>query len=105
MWVTNFDTSKTLQIKETLEISTFFIASEIANYQLLNKLEVLSNMDLLTNVQNRNSMNNRISQFLNGEVTYKSLAVVFADLNGLKPVNDIQGHDAGDNLLKKHLAF
>ncbi|SHK37566.1 sensor domain-containing diguanylate cyclase [Fibrobacter sp. UWB12] len=101
IWVTNFDTSRTLQIKEILETSTFFIASEIANYQLLNKLEILSNMDLLTNVQNRNSMNNRISQFVNGEITYKSLAVIFADLNGLKPVNDIQGHDAGDQLLKK----
>ena len=100
-WVTNFDTSKTLQIKEILETSTFFIASEIANYQLVNKLEELSNTDLLTGLLNRNSMNNRISQFVNGEITYKSLAVIFADLNGLKPVNDIQGHDAGDQLLKK----
>jgi diguanylate cyclase (GGDEF)-like protein len=100
-WVTNFDTSKTLQTKEILETSTFFIASEIANYQLVNKLEELSNLDLLTGLLNRNSMNNRISQFLNKEVSYKSLAVVFADLNGLKPVNDNQGHDAGDNLLKK----
>jgi diguanylate cyclase (GGDEF)-like protein len=100
-WVTNFDTSKTLQIKEILETSTFFIASEIANYQLVNKLEELSNSDLLTGLLNRNSMNNRISQFVNGEITYKSLAVIFADLNGLKPVNDIQGHDAGDQLLKK----
>ena len=26
--------------------------------------------------------------------------MVFADVNGLKPVNDNEGHDAGDNLLK-----
>ena len=90
-----------MYIRETLELSAFFVASEIANYQLLNKLEVLSNQDLLTGLLNRNSMNNRISQFVNGEVSTKSLAVVFADLNGLKPVNDNQGHDAGDNLLQR----
>ena len=101
IWVTNFDTSKVIHIRESLELSTFFIASEIANYQLLGQLEQLSNMDLLTGVMNRNSMNNRVSQFINGEVQHKSLAVVFADLNGLKPVNDNQGHDAGDNLLKE----
>jgi len=101
IWVTNFDTSNTVNIRETLELSAFFVASEIANYQLLNRLEILSNQDLLTGLLNRNSMNNRISQFVNGEVSHKSLAVVFADLNGLKPVNDNQGHDAGDNLLKE----
>ena len=100
IWVTNFDTSKTIHIRETLELSSFFIASEIANYQLLGRLEQLSNMDLLTGVMNRNSMNNRVSQFISGSVPHKSLAVVFADLNGLKPVNDNEGHDAGDNLLK-----
>ena len=99
-WATNFDTSNTLYIRETLELSAFFVASEIANYQLLNKLELLSSMDLLTCVMNRNSMNNRVTQFLNGEVQYKSLGIIFADLNGLKPVNDNKGHDAGDKLLK-----
>lgn len=101
IWVTNFDTSNTVYIRETLELSAFFVASEIANYQLVNKLEILSNQDLLTGLLNRNSMNNRISQFVNGEISPKTLAVVFADLNGLKPVNDNQGHDAGDNLLQR----
>ena len=101
IWVTNFDTSNTLYIRETLELSAFFVASEIANYQLLSKLELLSHIDLLTGVMNRNSMNNRVTQFLNGEVPHKSLGVIFADLNGLKPVNDKQGHDAGDKLLKE----
>ena len=101
IWVTNFDTSKVLRIKETLELVTFFIASEVASYKLVQRLEVLSNVDLLTGVRNRNAMNNRVLQFVNGEIRYKTLSIVFADLNGLKPVNDIEGHNAGDELLRK----
>ena len=100
IWVTNFDTSKVLRIKETLELVTFFIASEVASYLLLQQLEVLSNVDLLTGVKNRNAMNNAVQQLVGGKVRYKTVSVVFADLNGLKPVNDIEGHDAGDSLLK-----
>ena len=99
IWVTNFDTSKTLRIKETLELVTFFIASEVASYLLVKRLETLSNEDLLTGVRNRNAMNNRVLQFVKKEVRYKSVSVVFADLNGLKPVNDNEGHNAGDALL------
>ncbi len=100
IWVTNFDTSKVLRIKETLELVTFFIASEVASYKLVQRLRFLSNEDLLTGVNNRNAMNNRVLQFVSGEVNYRTISVVFADLNGLKPINDNEGHNAGDALLK-----
>ena len=100
IWVTNFDTSKVLRIKETLELVTFFIASEVASYKLVQRLRFLSNEDLLTGVNNRNAMNNRVLQFVSGEVNYRSISIVFADLNGLKPINDNEGHNAGDALLK-----
>lgn len=101
IWVTNFDTSKVLRIKQTMELVTFFIASEVASYLLVQQLETLSNVDLLTGVSNRNAMNNMVLRFVGGEVHYKTLSVVFADLNGLKPVNDNEGHNAGDALLKR----
>lgn len=41
MWALNFNEESTVKIKETLELTTFFIASEIANYQLLQRLERL----------------------------------------------------------------
>ena len=100
IWVTNFDTSKVLRIKETLELVTFFIASEVASYKLVQRLRFLSNEDLLTGVNNRNAMNNRVLQFVSGEVHYRTVSVIFADLNGLKPINDNEGHNAGDALLK-----
>lgn len=101
IWATNFDTKDTDHIKETLELTTFFIASEIVNYQLLQKLEMLSSTDLLTGVKNRNAMNNRVLKIVSGRERMPSTyGIVFADLNGLKTINDDDGHNAGDTLLK-----
>lgn len=101
IWATNFEIKNTLRIKETLELTTFFLASEISNYQLLNRLQRLSTVDVLTGVFNRNAMNNRVDIFYTAAGSdIKPVGVVFADLNGLKRMNDKEGHQAGDLLLK-----
>ena len=101
IWVTEFDVENALMIRETLELTTYFVSYAIANYQLLNSLEIMSTMDLLTGVKNRNAMNNRVSALIDGSEPYPDrLYVVFADLNGLKEENDTNGHLAGDLLLK-----
>lgn len=106
IFITNFDTSRVLRIKETLDLASFIISSEIASYLMVKKLEVMSNVDLLTGAYNRNSMNNRIMPWISGqEPTPQKYGIVFADLNGLKPVNDRRGHDAGDQLLKDATAI
>lgn len=106
MWAINFNVDNTVKIKETLELTTFFIASEIANFQLLQRLEVLSSVDMLTGVKNRNIMNNIVDSIIAGRITPAApYAVVFADLNGLKRINDEQGHSAGDQLLKTAAAI
>ena len=99
MWVLNFNVADVLKIKETLEVTTFFLASEIASYQLLNKLEIMSTVDSLTGVKNRNVMNNRVDEIVAGHEPVP-VAVLFADLNGLKRVNDDHGHGAGDKMLQ-----
>ena len=101
LWSINFNIENTVKIKETLELTTFFIASEIANYQLFQRLEVLSSMDMLTGVKNRNSMNAAIGDILTGKTQIKSpCTVIMVDLNGLKRVNDEKGHAVGDQLLR-----
>ncbi len=101
IWATNFNTENTDLIKDTLELATFFIASELANIQLLKRLEEMSENDLLTEVKNRNAMNNWVSAFIEGRTfPPKSIGIIFMDLNGLKTVNDNEGHQAGDRLLK-----
>ncbi|MBR4781887.1 MAG: GGDEF domain-containing protein [Lachnospiraceae bacterium] len=106
IWASNFDVNNTVKIKEILEITTFFIASEIANYQMLKKLERLGTIDILTGSLNRNAMNNRISRFdEEKDDAIKSIGVAFVDLNGLKMINDRDGHFAGDRSLKKSYAL
>ena len=51
-------------------------------------------------------MNDRVDNLVAGEAKLpETMGVAFADLNGLKTVNDDQGHDAGDTLLKRAAAL
>ena len=54
--------------------------------------------DALTGLPNRLAYEGRLKELAAGEGT---LAVVFADLNGLKVTNDSLGHEAGDRLLMR----
>ena len=91
-WAINFDVENTVKIKETLELTTFFFAAEIANLKLLQKL---------TGVKNRNKMNAMVDDIVAGNIKLQQpYAVIFADLNGLKSINDINGHSEGDRIIR-----
>lgn len=100
MWALNYDESRAVRIKETLEVTTFIVGSELGNHLLLDRLRFLSSKDMLTGVMNRNEMNNYVDILCRGAGDDISVGVVFADLNGLKAVNDLEGHSAGDRMLK-----
>ena len=101
LWATNFNDADTLNIKATLEVSTFILATEIYNHLMFQEMKRLSDVDLLTGLLNRNAMNNRILELTCGEKTLqKPYGIVFVDLNGLKKVNDQSGHVAGDQFLR-----
>ena len=101
IFAVNFLAEDTQHIKDTLELTTYFIASEIANNRFIDQLKALNRTDLLTGVMNRNAMNTRLAA-LSGEPeeSLSRMGIVFADMNGLKQVNDHQGHMAGDLLLR-----
>lgn len=101
IWAVNFDHIQAPKIKEALELTAFILGSEIGSNLLLDRLKVLSSKDMLTGVLNRNEMNNYVDRLCEEtDKRNKSIGVVFADLNGLKTVNDEFGHNAGDILLK-----
>ena len=100
LYITNFDISHLVRIKETVELISFFLSSEVANHLFLQRLEYLSNVDMLTGVFNRNCMNVNVDELaLKLEFNPKPFNVAFCDLNGLKTINDNGGHDQGDKLL------
>lgn len=100
MWAINYDKERSVKIKETLEVTTFILGSELGNYLLLDRLRLIGSKDMLTGVMNRNEMNNHVDELSHGISENTSVGVIFADLNGLKTVNDAEGHNAGDLLLK-----
>ncbi len=97
IWATNFDAKNAPKIKEALELTTVILGAQIANYLLMNRLKLLSSRDMLTGALNRNEMNHDVERLLS--IAGKPVGVVFADLNGLKRINDLEGHEAGDRLL------
>ena len=104
IWALNFDEARAIKIKDTLEITTFILGSELGNYLLLDRLRLMGSKDMLTGVMNRNEMNNYVDELSHGRSDGTTVGVIFADLNGLKNVNDLEGHNAGDMLLKNAAA-
>lgn len=98
LYVANFDTTKVVEVKEMTELMGFFLTSEIMNYQLLHKLDYISKRDALTGISNRRAMIERM-RAITSSGSRTPYGVINIDLNGLKTVNDLEGHEAGDRLL------
>jgi diguanylate cyclase (GGDEF)-like protein len=70
--------------------------------EALAKLRDLSLCDPLTGIHNRRGFTERSQQALRTLAREKGRAVLaFADLDGLKPINDTHGHKRGDEALKR----
>ena len=98
LYVVNFNVEKVVEVKELVELMSYFLGSEISNYLLMRRLEEMSNTDALTGIQNRNAMIQRLRR-MTEEGNSRPFGIINLDLNGLKTVNDRDGHDAGDRLL------
>ena len=104
IWALNFNAGNAVKIKETLELTTFILGSELGSHLLLDRLKILSSKDMLTGVLNRNEMNILVDKLSKDEsLDGQSVGVVFADLNGLKTMNDQQGHVAGALAVRRRL--
>jgi diguanylate cyclase (GGDEF)-like protein/PAS domain S-box-containing protein len=75
------------------------VARDISSRRAMeDQLRYLSTHDKLTGLYNRAFFEAEVSRLQNGQVV--PLSVVMADLDGLKQVNDMHGHDHGDALIR-----
>lgn len=70
--------------------------------QAEQKMRFMATHDDLTRLPNRSLIRERLEQALLQHARHNELlAILFIDLDGFKQVNDVFGHDAGDELLLK----
>ncbi|MCR5556468.1 MAG: GGDEF domain-containing protein [Butyrivibrio sp.] len=101
LYISNFDTAQMARFKDTIQLVSVFLSSEVAHHLFIDRLKSLSNVDARTGVYNRNAMNNKVDE-LAVSLRYdpKPFSVAFCYLNTLKTINITKGHEAGNNLLK-----
>ena len=64
--------------------------------QQISLLDQKANYDGLTKLLNRHAAENHLKQFI---ATKTPFVLIMMDLNDFKPINDVFGHDAGDEIL------
>jgi len=81
-------------------LSTALIRDVTERRMIESHLAHAATHDSLTSLPNRNLLLERLQSAISGSArTGKMLALWFFDLNGIKTVNDVMGHAAGDQLL------
>jgi diguanylate cyclase (GGDEF)-like protein/PAS domain S-box-containing protein len=81
-------------------LSTALIRDVTERRMIENHLAHAATHDALTSLPNRNLLLERLQAAIAGSArSGKILALWFFDLNGIKTVNDVMGHAAGDQLL------
>lgn len=75
----------------------FFVTNSLDRKKQQAYLEKLSYRDMLTGLYNRNRYIERLEAYK--QVQDQQIGAIYIDLNGLKKVNDEQGHRAGDELI------
>ncbi len=96
IWASNFDTTNTMRIKETLELTTFFISSKLSSYKMLEHLRHLSYTDQLTGIPNRIAFTDHVKELIKHN---EKFALVSIDINGFKSINDTMGFETGNKVL------
>ena len=89
----NYNNAQYQKCKMVVQAAANVIGARVVTHYF----QRVNSYDDLTGVHNRNAMLEREDEIKRNN---KSIGIVFADLNGLKRINDESGHDAGDNYIR-----
>ena len=79
--------------------TVFIMSIKIRALYQSSQIEYLSQTDLLTGIKNRNHYENRLEEY--PKMVTSNLICVYADVNGLHEMNNKEGHQAGDRMLRE----
>ncbi len=79
------------------QIETYKIVVQGLKYDLISKLAY---SDGLTGLGNRTAYMEQLEAYEHNEKDFTQLGIVYFDVNNLKKVNDEQGHEYGDELIR-----
>ncbi|MBM6998562.1 EAL domain-containing protein [bacterium] len=94
--VEGYDPAESANMERVLRTAALFLSETAENNRLVRRLNYASTHDELTGLPNRRALYGDADRIAAGQ----EVVVIYADLNGLKEVNDGDGHGAGDALLR-----
>ena len=97
MGIDNPPVDKIEDYEPVLELVAYLISNLIKSRQTIELLNKMGYQDRLTGCGTRYSLFHDVDQLEMGT----ELCIIYADVMGLKKLNDTKGHDAGDVLLRK----
>ncbi len=88
-------------VRPTLEVLASHLAVSLSNARMVRELETMATTDGLTGLLNKRAMNEAAVQKIAAAARFRRrLAVLVADIDFFKKVNDTHGHDIGDQVIR-----
>lgn len=82
-----------------IAVTVFIMSVKYRALSQFRQIEYMSQTDLLTGVKNRNHFENHLHGY--PEICKSNIICVYGDVNGLHEVNNKEGHQAGDEMLRE----
>ncbi len=73
-------------------------ANKVKLSKKIKKEDKLMYLDVMTNLKNRNYLNDNLTYWEENKIYPQSIVII--DLNKIKELNDLEGHEAGDKQIK-----